>query len=210
MDSKIVKADRKAVTEAVMVAASKVAKSYMKKYYDHLDELVKDLAESEFECERRAVVKSLRGLDGSEILEDLFSNGQDHCAHMQLRFSSIIDAALRTERPKDPKGPTVAVKDIKWEDLTDDGKRLLVDDLSKSYAENAAELFGKRFQEQADNYPGDTLSEINETVVEGCNADTHLDGVDIDEDHSFVLKHLKPKRKAVGALTGASEKSARA
>ena len=212
MDSKIVKADRKAVKEAVVAAAGKVATAYMDKYYDRVDENVRFLTEAKHECERRHAEKCLRSVDAGDILEDLFSS--DNSAYIPECVFSGIDAVLNgvtdtedSKGPKVPKDLSAAVKDVKWEDLTDEGKRLFVDDLSKSFADNAAEMFAKRLQDYADYYHGYTLSDINDEVLDSIHEDNDLEGTEIDEDHAFVLKHLKPKRKADEAAESTAKRA---
>lgn len=112
----------------------------------------------------------------------------------------------------DPVAPvdlSAAVKKVTWADLSDNGKGLLIADLAQSYADNAADLFKERFLEHANDNPYETLVDINDGVLDSIvESSDGVPGTTIDKEHAFVLKHLKPKRKASDAAPDGEAKRA--
>lgn len=210
MESKILKADRKAVTAAVVKAAGEVAEAFMQQKYELFDDKIKELNDKDsfrFPIERVYAERDLRNrLEDFSPLEDLF-NGREHELHGEDRFNAGIEAALKTvsepvenaaepvDKPADPKALVGAIKAVKWGELTEEGRKRFALDRANKFADNARDFFMEQFGKYTEDGVDDmTLNSVNDSFLDYLDEmDYKVPGNEIEEDCAFVLDHVQKR-----------------
>lgn len=203
MDSKFLKADRKAVTEAVVKAAAEVARAFMEKKYEYFYEAIAELKDPEafrFEVEREHAERHLKEeLEDFCPLHDLFEGG--HSIHGDKPFYEGVNAAVEqatektSDEPKGPKALAAAINAVKWNNLTEEGRSLFKLDRANRFADSARKYYVKQFDAYVEQVDGSmTISDIHEEVHSDAATLLSEDGETIHGEHcdcAFVLQHLK-------------------